>query len=118
MMLTFQTSVGVVCVIAASLPRLASTTRARVLNAYAEAASNTNADCVFIGGELENLNYGTQVCLHWQVEQMDPHFDLTVSDDTYVLSRGQCSTFQCELSEPDHLTSNLLFQASASASDQ
>ena len=109
-MLTFDTPVGVLCVITTSLPRIPSRTRARLLNFYDNAAMKTNADCMLIGGSLDDLDELTKLSLQTQVANLRLDFKLAINSDLYVLARGANCTLGRSLSGPNNLTSNLVFK--------
>ena len=109
-MLTFDTPSGVLCVITTSLTRIPSRTRARLLNFYTNAAAQTNADCMLVGGSLDDLNPLTKLSLQIQVANLSLDFELVTNADLYVLARGASHTMARSLSEPNNLTSNLVFE--------
>ena len=117
-MLTFATPSGVLCVITTSLPRMPSRARARLLDSYANAAAQTNADCMLIGGSLDDLNQFTKLSLQAQVAKLSVDFELVTNSDLYVLACGAHRCLGWSLSEPDNLTVSLLFKTCAPAQEE
>ena len=109
-MLTFDTPSGVLCVITTSLPRIPSRTRARLLNFYVNAAVKANADCMLIGGLLDDLNQPTTLSLQTQVANLSVDCELVTNSDLYVLASSANCTLERSVSEPNNLTSSLVLK--------
>ena len=117
-MFTFGTPTGVLCVLTASLPRLPSRKRGRLLKSYTDAATNTDADCILVGGSLLDLNFFTKLSLQEQVTNLSADVELHTNADLFVLARSHYCTLEWSgeiqaSSEPDHFTSTLFVKICA-----
>ena len=91
-LLTFSTPAGILCAITTSLPVLPSRARARLLNVYVCAASDTKAETILIGGVYtDNILF-----LENQVTKLNVDFELFTNDNLCLLAHGPDLTFpQC-----------------------
>ena len=117
-MYTFGTPTGVLCVLTASLPRLPSRKRGRLLKSYTDAATNTDADCILVGGSLLDLNFFTKLSLQEQVTNLSADVELHTNADLFVLARSHYCTLEWSgeiqaSSEPDRFTSTLFVKICA-----
>ena len=81
-LLTFSVPGGTLCTITTSLPLLPRRVRARLLETYTNAAANTNAETVLIGGACDDAI----LFIENQVTKLDLDFELFTNADLCLLA--------------------------------
>ena len=84
LMLTFHTTEGLLSIITTSVPALPGATRRRMLNAYIDAATNTKAETILIGGVWP----GNIVFMENQVTQLELEFQIYTNRNLCVFGHS------------------------------
>jgi hypothetical protein len=96
LMLTFRTPAGLLCTITTSVPKLPARTRARLLDCYHNAAADSKADSILIGGAWFDATFFVK---HWfdaiskhQVAKLNLQLQLFTSAHMCLLAHSTHST--------------------------
>ena len=91
-LLTVSVGGGKLCIVTTSLPMLPRRTRARLLEHYAKAAANADAETILIGGACEDA----VLFLENQIAKLDVEFELVTNANLCLLANAsKRSTVEC-----------------------
>ena len=76
LMLTFNGPEGLLCTVTTSVPKLPTRTRARMLRSFADAATDTKTESIFVGRPWQNIN----IFIETQVAQLKLPFQLSSNE--------------------------------------